>query len=154
MITTEPTSVTKEKDKNGRSVLVKTVAKIGGSEVFSFFLRQMADLIDNGHSNPVTTWEDDHGAVYVTELDGTILGHIVYLHNKEKQMIWITLSAVKPEARGRGLYTLMHRYIEHIGRKMNCTSIQSTVHVDNTVRLASAEKMGLVPQYHVMYQQL
>ncbi len=154
MITTEPTSVTKEKDKNGKPVLVKTVPRIGGSEVYTFFLRQMADLIDNGHSNAATTWEDDHGAVYVTELDGTILGHIVYLHSKEKQMLWITLSAVASEARGRGLYTLMHRYIEHIGRTLKCTSIQSTVHVNNTVRLASAEKMGMLPQFHVMYQKL
>jgi GNAT superfamily N-acetyltransferase len=154
MITVQPTSVTDEKDKHGRSILVKTVAKIGGSEMYSFFLRQMADLIDNGHSNPTTTWEDTHGAVYATELDGTILGHIVYLHNVEKQMIWITLSAVAPEARGRGLYTLMHHYIEHIGKSLKCTSIQSVVHVDNTVRLASAKKMGLLPQYHVMYQKL
>jgi GNAT superfamily N-acetyltransferase len=154
MITVEPTSVSEEKDKNGLPILVKTVSKIGGSEMYSFFLRQMADLIDNGHSNPTTTWEDDHGAVYVTDMNGVILGHIVYLHSVEKQMIWITLSAVAPEARGRGLYTLMHRYIEHIGRTLKCTSIQSTVHVNNSVRMASAKKMGMIPQFYVMYQKL
>ena len=154
MITTQPTSITEERDKNGTPVLVKTVPRIGGSEVYSFFLRQMADLIDNGHSNATTTWEDSYGAVYVTNMDGVILGHIVYLINHEKHMLWITLSAVDVAARGRGIYKLMHRYIETIARKLECTSIQSIVHVNNHVRLASAKSVGMVPDFYVMYQRI
>jgi GNAT superfamily N-acetyltransferase len=154
MITTPPTTVIKETDKNGTPVLVKTVPKIGGSEVYVFFLQQMAELIANGHSNPVTTWTDDHGAVYVTDVDGVVLGHIVYCINAEKRMLWITLSAVEESSRGRGLYRLLHKYLEKIAHKLECTSIQSTVHVDNEVRLASAKSVGLNPQFYVMYQQL
>jgi GNAT superfamily N-acetyltransferase len=154
MITTQTTSVTPEKDKNGKAIIVKTINRIGGSEIYTFFLRQMADLIDAGHSNPTTTWEDDHGAVYATEEDGTILGHIVYFHNPEKKMLWITLSAVREDARGRGIYTKLHRYLEHIGRTLGCTSIQSTVHVNNGVRIASGMKFGLKAQYLLMNQPL
>jgi GNAT superfamily N-acetyltransferase len=154
MITTQPTNVIKETDKNGNSVLVKTIPRIGGSEIYSFFIRQMADLIDSGHSNPVTTWTDNDGAVYVTDEDGRILGHIVYQHHKEKAMLWITLSAVDEAYRGRGLYKILHKYLEKVAKHLECTTIQSTVHVNNDVRLASAKSVGLNPQFYLMCQQL
>jgi hypothetical protein len=147
-------SFTQEVDKLGQPIVVKTTDKIGGSEMFTFFLKQMAELIDNGHGNPVTSWTDDNGAVYVTDTDGKILGHIVYFHNSEKRMIWITLSAVAAECRGRGLYKVMHKHLEQIGRDLDCTSIQSIVHVSNKVRLASAKSVGMTPSYFKMYQRL
>ena len=144
-----------EKDKFGDTVLIMHSDSLAMSPFYTFFLRQMASLIDNGFGYPMTSWVDEHCAgVYATDESGKILGHIVYEHNESRKMLWITLSAVADDARGRGIYTLLHKYFEQIGKDKGCWAISSHVHKNNKVRLASAEKVGMVPIFHYMAKKL
>jgi hypothetical protein len=125
-------------------------------QLYSFFLRQNADLIDNKIAYPMITWEDTDGAVYVVQ-DDKILGHIVYSlggPNKRKGVIWITLSAVDINCRNRGIYTIMHNYFEQVGRDKGCTSLASLVHKQNSIRLKSAEKVGMIAVFNYMYKDI
>ncbi len=148
----EPIFLNKEIDKTKAELQIFHSEKIAFSPVYTFFIRQMADLIDAGHSFPKTTWSDDNcGAIYAEE-NGIIVGAIIYSTAYiNKKCLWIELSCVKSECRNRGIYSILHNYFEMIAKKMNCDYIASHVHKNNTTRLKSAEKVGMKPVfYHMM----
>ena len=116
----------------------------------------MASLMDSGFAYPTTHWNDGScGAVYA-EQDGKILGHIVYSTDNVKKMgnLWIVLSAVDENCRGRGIYTLLHKHFEDTARELGCWAISSDVHKNNKVRLASCAKVGMAPVFHYMGKKL
>jgi GNAT superfamily N-acetyltransferase len=141
-----------EVDKQGNSVEIYRVEKISMSPIYTFFLRHIAELIDNGHAYPVTSWDDDCSAIYA-EKDGEVLGHIVY-DVKKKDVMWITLSAVAKEHRGKGIYTLLHGHLEKTAKDLNFSIISSHIHVKNTARLKSAEQVGMKPVYYYMAKKI
>ena len=148
----KPKFLASEVDKQGNQIEIYRVEKIGMSPIFTFFLRQIANLIDNGHGFAVTSWDDDCGAIYAMQGD-QILGHIVYDTSK-KGVLWITLSAVEENCRGRGIYTILHNHFEQTAREMGCWLISSHIHTKNQVRLKSAEKVGMKPVYYYMSKKL
>ena len=142
-----------EFDKLGNEVNILHSTALALSPVYTFFLRHTAKLIDDGFAFPVTNWEDKNcGAIYATDDNGKVLGHIVYSTEYIEQFghLWIVLSAVEDHSRGRGIYTIMHKYFEQLAKDMGCWSIASYVHKNNKVRLATAEKVGLLPAFHIM----
>jgi GNAT superfamily N-acetyltransferase len=143
-----------EADKLGNEIQIMKTDTLGMSPIYSFFLRQMADLIDAGFCFPVTTWDDNKcGAVYAIQ-DNKVLGHIVYEHRPHNNMLWITLSAVDSSCRGRGIYTILHKHFEAVAREMGCWAISSHVHKDNLVRQASCESAGMKPIFYFMGKKL
>jgi GNAT superfamily N-acetyltransferase len=146
----------KEKDKNEREIEIIKSTELAMSPIYTFFLREMADLIDSGYAFPQTSWEDkDCEAVYAV-YDEEILGHIVY--SKEylvkKNTLWITLSAVRKEERGVGIYSILHKYFEEIAKEYNCSIIASQVHKNNKTRLISAQKVGMNPVFYYIGKKL
>ncbi len=149
----QPELLSTEQDSLGNEIQIFKIDEIGMSPIYPFFLRQMADLIDNGFSFSQTTWDDRTcGAVYA-EQDGKILGHIVY-DTRKPGNLWITLSAVDEEYRGRGIYTILHNYFEQVAKEKGCRYISSHVHVKNLVRQKSAEKVGMKPVFYYMAKKL
>lgn len=145
-----------EKDKLGTDINLRHSETLAMSPIYSFFLRQMADLIDNGLNLPMTSWNDKTcGAVYA-EQDGMILGHIVYSkeHIESKGYLWITLSAVEESYRGRGIYGLMHKHLESLAKELGCDAIASHVHVDNVIRINSCEQVGMKPIFYFMAKRI
>jgi len=131
-----------ETDKLGNEISIMHTDTLGMSPIYTFFLRQNAQLIDDGLAWPVTTWDDFKcGAVYATQGD-KILGHIVY-DTEKPGMLWIVLSAVSEDSRGRGIYTLLHKHFEQLAKDMGKSGIMSHVHKNNHARLKSAEKVGM-----------
>jgi GNAT superfamily N-acetyltransferase len=139
----------KEKDKNGREIEIIKTTGLAMSPIYTFFLREMADLIDEGYGYPATTWEDKNcEAVYAT-FDDKILGHIVYSKEYlQRNNLWITLGAVRKEERGLGIYTLLRKYFEGIAKEYDCSAITSHIHIKNKVGLSSAEKLGMKPIFY------
>jgi GNAT superfamily N-acetyltransferase len=147
-------TIAKETDKAGKQLEIKHVEKLAHSPVYTFFLRQYAELIDRGFCHPVTTWDDyECGAVYA-ELDGRIVGSIVYDTKKVDGALWITLSSVDSSYRGNGVYTLLHKHFEEIAKKKGCWFIASNIHIKNETRLATAEKVGMKPIFYFMAKKL
>jgi hypothetical protein len=147
-----PELLGQEQDNQNNSIQIFRVDSIAMSPVYTFFIRQMAELIDKGFGFPVTSWDDSCGAVYAMQ-DNKILGHIVYDSRKEGSL-WITLSAVDESCRGRGIYTILHKYFEQTAREKKCWLISSHVHVKNSIRLKSAEKVGMKPVFYFMAKKL
>jgi GNAT superfamily N-acetyltransferase len=142
-----------EMDKLGNEIKIFRTDQLGMSPIYTFFLRQMAELIDKGFGTSTTSWDDKTcGAVYA-EQDGKILGHIVYDTSKPGHL-WITLSAVDETCRGRGIYTILHKYFEQTAKEKDCKYISSYVHVKNFVRQQSAEKVGMKPLFYYMIKKI
>jgi GNAT superfamily N-acetyltransferase len=141
-----------EKDKLGNAVSIYRSDKLGMSPAFPFFLKHYAELIEAGLSYSLTTWDDDRcGVIYAIHNDH-ILGHIVYDKDNPNAAgaLWITLSAVEKDSRGLGIYTLLHKYFEQTAKEFGYWAIASHVHVDNVVRLKSAEQVGMKPIFYTM----
>jgi GNAT superfamily N-acetyltransferase len=152
----EPEFLNTEYDTLGNKIQIFRIREIGMSPIYTFFLRQMANLIDSGFASAMTVWDDTRcGAVYAMS-DNTILGHIVYdtANPTAPGALWITLSAVDELHRGRGIYTILHKYFEQTAKEKGYTYVSSYVHVKNLVRKKSAEKVGMNPMFHLMVKKL
>lgn len=136
-----------EQDKKGNTIEVFRAEELGMSPIYSFFLKHYAQLIDNGHSYPITSWDDKRcGAIYAKH-NSTVIGHIVFDRDNPNAAgaLWITLSAVEEGWRGHGIYTILHKYFEETAKELGYWAIASHVHVTNEVRLKSAESVGMKP---------
>jgi len=136
------THLATEIDKKGNTIEIYHTDTLGMSPIYTFFLRHIADLVDDGLAWPMTSWDDFKcGAVYAMQGD-KILGHIVYDTDKPG-ILWIVLSAVSKDARGQGIYTILHKHFEETAKRMGRSGIMSHVHKNNTARLKSAESVGM-----------
>ena len=148
------TNIATEKDKLDNTVLVMHSDSLVLSPIYTFFLRQMANLIDSGLGYADDDWKEKNcSVVYATTEDGKILGHIVYEH-KSNETLFIILGAVDEQARGRGIYTLLHKYFEQVAKEKGCWAITSFIHKNNKISLASAEKLGKKPIMYLIGKKL
>ena len=145
-----------EKDKDGRNINIVRSTTLAFSPVYTFFLRQSADLMDNGYAYPLTAWKDEECEAVYAEFDGKVIGHIVYSTEKvkDKKMLWIVLSAVDNEHRGKGIYTILHKHFENIAKEFGCSYIGSLVHKNNVTRLQSVQKVGFYPVFNYMMKKI
>jgi len=143
-----------EKDTTGVEVTVRHVDELGNSPVVSFFLKNLATLIDSGYSLQYIAGSNRHRAVYI-ELDNQVIGHIVYeMLEPPTKTAWITLSAIDENYKRRGLYTILHRHFEQQIKLVGAKKIASFVHVDNLARQASCKKVGMEPVFYRMEKEL
>lgn len=151
----EPKILGVEKDKFGNDITIKIVDKLlSYSPLCAFFLKQQSKLLENGHSFPTPQLDDSTSGAVFAEENGEILGHIVFNHLEKRGTLWIILSAVDESQRGRGIYTMLHRYFEQVAKAKSCWYISSHIHIDNHVRLKSAEKVGMKPFFYFMFKRL
>lgn len=143
-----------EKDKFGVDVEIKYCQLLGGTPNMTFFLSQFLKLIQNGHAHPHMAGNNRSKAVYAT-IDNRIVGQITFdILDDYAKTTWIVLSSVDEEFRGRGIYTMLHKHLETLMLELGSRKLASHVHIDNTVRQASARKVGLKPVYYRMEKDL
>ncbi len=143
-----------EQDCTGTAVEIRHLDEISDSKVVSFFLKNLAILIDNGFSLQLIAGTNRHHAVFA-EINGEIVGHIVYEYLEHPvKTAWITLSAIDDNYKRRGLYTLLHKHFEQTIRAAGAKKIASSVHVNNVARHASCKKVGMQPIYYRMEKEL
>lgn len=145
-----------EQDAKGSNLVIIHSPKLAMSRPYTFFLRQHADLIDNGHGLPMTSWSDDECGVIWAEQNDNVVGFIVYDHAdlKSKGVLSIVLTAVDPELRGRRIYAAMHKWFEELCREMGGSYVKATVSPKNTSRLKSCEQVGLKPLFIQLYKKV
>jgi GNAT superfamily N-acetyltransferase len=144
-------------DKNGEKVIVKWSKGLAFSPAYLLFLKQQAELIENGHGTNFTTWNDSEcGVIYTTNDKGRVSGFIVYDHSEieTKKMLSIVLTAVDHDFRNRGLYSIMHKWFEEITKRMGGNRIRATVSPRNIHRLKTCEAMGMKIGFHHLYKSL
>lgn len=113
----------------------------------SLFLKVYAEILDQGFANPNVAWRNKSSMVWA-EISGKVVGGICYEYEPETRMGWIVLSFTHPDYRGRGINGILHEFFEAEIKKLGGVRIASLIHVDNTSRIRSAEKVGLLPQFY------
>jgi len=146
-------AIAKAKDKDGNVLELWDCQSLAMSPVCSFYMRHMAQLIDNDHALQVMSGSNNSSAVYAT-LKGSIVGAIIYEIHPTQRMLYILLSCVEDTHRGKGVYTALHPWLEKIAKEEGCDRIGSIVHVNNIVRQESCAKVGMVPEFIRMVKHL
>lgn len=142
-------------DKKGSTVTVKSASSIQDTPVLPFFMRNFSALIERGWSHPVSPPVNNGTKAFYAEIDGKIVGHIVYnILEDPYKTAWIVFSCVDEEYRGRGIYNIIHDYFEGFVKTSGSKKIASYVHVDNLPRQASCESVGMRPFYYRMEKPL
>jgi GNAT superfamily N-acetyltransferase len=138
-----------EKIKNNEIMVVKHSSELAHSPSYPFFLRRMADLMEDGHSLKMTTWVDSESGIIWGEIDSEIVGIFAYKKDQVKhKTLNILLTAVHPDHRNKGIHTTLNRYFEKVALDLGCNFVVATVHPNNKTRLMTCEKDGLKIFYH------
>lgn len=125
-----------------------------GSPAMPAFMREYADLIERGWARPYTAHNEKHRVCYAKNPDNRVMGGIVFGLNQLTKVGWIVFSFTVPEFRRQGVYTALHREVEALMTKAGMTDLASHVHVDNKVRQASCEQVGMAPEFLRMNKRL
>jgi hypothetical protein len=146
-----------ELDKKGSNVYIKYSDSLAYTPAYTFFIRQMADLIDSKHGRPYTSWEDDNCELIWAEIENEVVAILCYDTQyvfRKIPYIATVLAAVKENFRQRGIHAMMYRYFEKRAIDLNCLAVRSTIHLTNDVRLKSTMKDNLKPLLTTMYKKL
>jgi GNAT superfamily N-acetyltransferase len=117
-------------------------------------MREYATLIERGWARPYTAHNDKHKIIYACNESDTVMGGIVYGLNTINKVGWIVFSFTVPEYKRQGVYTALHSELEKRLRDAGMVDLASHVHVDNTVRQASCERVGMMPEFYRMNKKL
>lgn len=146
-----------EKDKLGIDTCIKYSEHFVWTPAYTFFLREIADAVDNQLLPPYSYWNEDNCAVIWAEQNNEIVGHIMfdcsYIHYPVPHLS-IILTGVNKNHRQKGIHQIMNKYYEEIARRMGCSGIRATVHRNNHVRFISAEKDNLYPGLYLMSKKI
>ncbi len=146
-----------EIDKKNTSICIKHSNTLAYTPAYTFFIKEIANLIDNKHGHPYTSWDDDECEIIWAEIDNDVVAILCYstaYKNYQMPFLAIQLTAVKEQFRSRGIHTILNKYFEQRARELECLAIRATVHVTNTVRLESTKKDKLTPLLTMMYKKL
>lgn len=118
--------------------------------VYPFFLRHLADLIEQKFSSPAITWNDKHCKAIYLESENLIIGSIIYSTEfiNEGKFLYIQLSAVDKKYRNQGIYKFLHLHFENIALESGCKFISGFAHKNNLIRIKSFQCVELDPLYH------
>lgn len=144
-----------EKDNLGSDVAVKKALTLGTTPIVPIFMREFANLIDQGFTTNNIVATNKSKVIYV-EINNAIAGFIVYdiQHDDVSKTCWILFGTVLEPFRRRGLYKIMHSHLEIAAREQGSKQIFSLVHVNNTAMLELNKKLDKNPVFHRMEKYL
>ena len=142
-------------DKTGKEVVVKYSGFVGGGPLplLSFYYRSMAATIDNGHAWTNIEIHDKCKAVYA-EIDGKIVGACVVDWDPSYLSLYVVLTAIDKEYRGRGLYKIIFDFLEQKAKELGAVEITSLVSLTNKTSLEARKSVGMMPVAYKMRKPL
>lgn len=133
-------------DKTGKDVVVKYCEYIGAGPkaLLSFYYRSMAATIDAGHAATTVEIHDKCKAVYV-EIDDKIVGACVVEWRSAIQSLYVVLTAIDEDYRGRGLYKIIFEFLEQKAKELGAGEITSIVNINNQASINARKSVGMMP---------
>jgi len=147
-----------ERDRADNELIIKHSDLLSYTPAYSFFLKEMANLIDSGNHIGYTYWDDKNcGIIWAENVDNKVVGILVYDRSFTKSRIpclYIVLTAVDINYRQLGIHIIMNKYFERQVQKLNCQGIKSEISLKNKIRLLTAERDQLVPYAFVVSKKI
>jgi GNAT superfamily N-acetyltransferase len=142
-------------DKTSKEVVVKYSGFLGGGPLplLSFYYRGMADTIDHGHAWTNIEINDKCKAVYA-EIDGKIVGACVLDWDPSYLSLYVVLTYIDKEYRGRGLYKIIFDFVEQKAKDLGAVEITSLVSLSNETSLEARKSVGMMPVAYKMRKPL
>lgn len=125
---------------------IYSVDTVANSPIVAPFLKALADLIEQGQSEPNIVNVNNYPAIFLQESE-KIVGFTVYTVIKDSRILWKFLTFVDPEYRQQGIGTKLNSLIDDIARLKDCIKVQSHVHVNNASMIACNEASGMTQQF-------
>lgn len=102
--------------------------------------------------------DDEKGFYVVAEDDGKIVGGLMVTYEwsdwRNKWFWWIQSVYIRPEARGRSIYTSMYDLVKKMARQRgDVFGFRLYVEKDNAHAMRVYEKVGMESSYYVMYEE-
>ena len=142
----DDTFIAIDNDKQGVPVTIYWAEKIDGSIVVPFFLRGLAQLIEQGFSGSRLFGTNQSKAVYAVINNDTVVGSIVYETQQDiYKTAWIIYTGVDDNYRRRGIYMILHRHFENVLKNEGTRRSASNIHSDNLVVQAGCRAYGAKP---------
>jgi RimJ/RimL family protein N-acetyltransferase len=141
-------------DKRGNKLTVNYSETFGSSPVVSFFMRNYADMIDDGHAHSLITGSNKSHVVYITHNDRVVASVVYDIQDDVYKTAWIVFTCVDPEYRDRGLYKILNKHFEQVVTTDGCKKISSLVHVNNEKSFNARKAIGYVPVFYRMEKEL
>ncbi len=146
-----------EIDKKGNNLILKHCDHVSFTPAYTFFIREVASLIDNGNGLPYTYWNDKDCSIIWAEQENKVVGILCYDNSFSSKMmphLSIILTAVDENYRQRGIHQIMNKHFEEQARIKKCVAIRATVNLNNHVRFKTAEKDNLSPLMYIMSKKI
>jgi len=134
-------------DRLGNIVDVYYVDNIVNHPIEQLYRNGHAELLERGWDWPMTEaqWKESDKFIGIyAEQDNKILGCIIIEIRISKSLHKI-LSYVTPDNREKGIFKIMHKYLDKIALDNDCNFITGIVHVKNHEHLRILEKLGITP---------
>ena len=140
-------------DKNNNPIQIY-ISQLSFSPAFSLVLRTYAEIVDKKLAPPHLDLGNTDSVIWAQNIDGNILGGICYKFEEDWNSAYIQLSFTDENSRGLGINSICHHYVEQDAKKLGYSRVMSMVHINNTARLKSAEKVGLKPMFYMMHKKI
>lgn len=141
--------------KDGRIAQIYYSNGFAECRAASLILRTYAELIDKGFNIEYSLSIFNSAEIIWAEFDNKPIGGICYF--KQTGIItqnWILLSFTDPDWRGLNVNSICHYELEKLSLKNGIHYISSMVHIKNTSRIRSCEKVGMVGDFYRMSKKL
>jgi len=122
-------------------------------EVTSFFLKHLADLIENGHAARNYVPNLTNARIIYLKIDNEIAGHIIW-EWQGNDTTYIIFTAIDDIYNKRGLYSMMHRYYEERIKKGGALFSKSQLHVSNNRIIDLSKHNGYEIEHFRMLKKL
>lgn len=147
--------IAEELTKTNEKIIIKHSESLSHNSAYPFFLRQFADLMENGHTVKATQWDDNDCGIIWGEIEDKIVGIFAYKKDQIKQKVLnVLLTAVDKDHRNKGIHSILNRHFENVALELGCRFTVATVHPKNQTRLLTCEKDGMKIYYHKLYKEL
>jgi len=120
-------------------------------------VRAQAELISKGFADSRAEISASWECVLVAVEQGREFvpaGMISFAHDAPIGRMWLQLSYVVEEYRGRGVYKLMYNAVRTIAQQRKCRTIESATHIKNTAMRAIGKKLGRTEEFVIMVDEL
>lgn len=138
----------KVETKEGKVLEFKHSEHLHFSPPYTYFLRKIADLIDEGNGLAFTMWKDRSSGILWAEEDGKIVGIICYskLATSEKlPYLFVHLYTLEDGYREKGIGSTLNEYFEQVAKNLYCKAVRRSALLVDRVRADDLHKLGYTP---------
>jgi GNAT superfamily N-acetyltransferase len=137
-----------ELDRQGSPVEIKLAPTLGTSKIVPYFYRGYSKLIDAGHANNFLTGLNTSKVIYA-DIHGQLAGFIIFDYQQDiPKTTWIVYGGVEDTFQRRGIYQMLHKYLEKQARLHGSRQIHSFVHSENIAMLEVSKAIGKKPVFY------